>query len=497
MAAQQRPYVRRAYPALSNESVAFLNDFSVLRVNDTMPEPQWKTPPWNETGFVLVYMHQGRWLGPMKFEKIGKGGFGNIWEVTFKADLSSAEVKVILKIQKKLLRLSTPAALNSATFLRECNLITFVYFDVPHANGKDYQHWTVMKPALTDLYKYFLTDDLDPRRVNQAIQRAFSQFMLETLRCICDKGSSYTDMKLSNIGLIDSQEDRMESFKLLDIDSLGGQVASLPVKTHPWITGLDTAEKKLHATIYAFGVTAAIFSCPGAGFLYGQRVYTKEEILREFEHEAVAKAHLDNIQFRYKFLTETQTSALRVIEGEVDNKDLGRLIEGALNILDHVYGKQRGPERPGDLLPAFVDYKKLYKKVHQEKLDQTARIFDWTNALKVENATLQFENSVLQSENSVLESDNAALQADNAEKAVLQANNAFLQFDKATLESENGSLKADKATLQADNATLEFDKAALTARIRYLEATITRLTNNQNGAGPAAPIVLNSDSDTD
>lgn len=428
-AAPARPALP-VFPALSNELV---DDFDNFRVISELNSNDAEEPLWQITKHVLVFKDNRLYRHPAQrptpLGTATKGTNGSLYEITYRIpSRGDFPFTVVLKTQLK----TATRGLNTATNLRDCGLVNFVYFDVPLVTGVMvgrkpvfYQHWTVMEKLDTDLQNYVKNAANDTERLRRETQDKFATFMKDALVCITTRNSSYTDMKLPNVGA-KIEEGKIEKFSLIDIDSLDGRAATYPIGPEArWIFNNPTYEDKKKTTEYAFGVTTALFANPWPEDRGGKR----------FWHT--------HIQNNYPGTSPNdRRCALIRVRDQVPGETTKRLIQGAIDILTDTFGLPA--ETCSVPLRVLLNYREMYVKERQtvEKLRNKARYFDHT----VQN--LQQEISGLRSQHDRILNDLSTTQQE------LQETEAKLQETAAKLqECRESSQPAGPANSRKRRAT--------------------------------------------
>ena len=176
------------YPALSNELV---DNFKNFRVITGLNSKDAGEPLWQITNHVLVLKYNGQYHHPAQpptpLGTATQGSNGSLYEITYLISRpvgSPFNLTVVLKTQLK----TATRGLNTATNLRDCGLVKFVYFDVPLITevivGRKpifYQHWTIMEKLTTDLENYVMDGTNDTERLRQETQDKFATFMKDAL----------------------------------------------------------------------------------------------------------------------------------------------------------------------------------------------------------------------------------------------------------------------------------------------------------------------------
>ena len=354
-------------PALSNELVEGFKNFRVIAElnDDDLREPLWRI-----TNRVLVFKYGVLYHHPAEpptpLGTATQGSNGSLYEITYRPVGSPFDLTVVLKTQLK----TATRGLNTATNLRDCGLVKFVYFDVPLTTGVIvdgdrffYQHWTIMEKLTTDLENYVMAGTNDTERLRQETQDKFATFMKDALVCITTRNSSYTDMKLPNVGA-KIETGKIQKFSLIDIDSLDGHVATYPIGPEDrWIFNNPTYEDQKKTTEYAFGVTTALFANPGPEDF--------DVLGKRFLHGRIEK--------RYPGTSpDDRRNALIRVRNQVPGEATKRLIQGAINILTDTFGLSA--ETASVPLPVLLNYREMYVKERQtvERLRKKAKFYDHT-----------------------------------------------------------------------------------------------------------------------
>lgn len=358
------------YPALSNELV---DDFKNFRIITDLNSKELREPLWQITNRVLVLKYNDQYhhpaQSPTPLGTATKGSNGSLYEITYRISRpkgSPFNLTVVLKTQLK----TATRGLNTATNLRDCGLVKFVYFDVPLQRAEKidkrtfyYQHWTIMEKLTTDLENYVRKKENDIERLRRETQDKFATFMKDALVCITTRKSSYTDMKLPNVGA-KIERGSIPKFSLIDIDSLDGRVATYPIGGEDrWIIHNPTYEDQTKTTEYAFGVTTALFANPGPE--------DSDVLGPRFWH--------DRVQNDYPGTSPGgRRGALIRVRDQVPGETTKRLIQGAIKILTDTFNLSA--ETCSVPLPVLLNYRDMYVKERQtvEKMRVKARFYDHT-----------------------------------------------------------------------------------------------------------------------
>lgn len=373
-------------PALSNELVEGFKNFRVITGLNSKDVGQ---PLWTITNHVLVFKYGDYYhhpaQSPTPLGTATEGSNGSLYEITYlipRPGNSPLNLTVVLKTQLK----TATRGLNTATNLRDCGLVKFVYFDVPFkkaeiVDGRTffYQHWTIMEKLTTDLSKYVKNAANDTERLRRETQDKFATFMAEALKCIVPRNSSYTDMKLPNVGAKITEEGKIQKFSLIDIDSLDGRTATYPIGPEDrWIYFNPTYEDQKKTTEYAFGVTTALFANRGLVERDGYR----------FWYDSIQKNDPGTSP-------NDRRCALIRVRDQVPGENTKRLIQGAINILTDTFKLSAETCSVPVPLPVLLDYRNMYVRERQKAvtLTEKAKFFDHTvQKLEQEIAGLRSQN---------------------------------------------------------------------------------------------------------
>ena len=193
--------------------------------------------------YALVY--DGHELFPSNEDEVAEGGYGKIYKLKING------LVFVCKRQRQ-----TPTAVEAlrvAENLQDCNLVEFVAFDVPpapnwfHRSAPPRRLWTVMEQLTNDCSNISYAD-------RKPTVPKFCNFIERTLHCLGESSASFPDMKLENCGIAQCGPEGQVEFRLIDLDGINSEVASLPITykmrfpDNPW-----------HATRYAFAVTAVLY----------------------------------------------------------------------------------------------------------------------------------------------------------------------------------------------------------------------------------------------